>query len=108
LRTSIILGGSCSTGISAAIRRKELVGLVLVDLDAKRGVLLVREGKGGKDRLVSIGERAIAWLEKDRMEALPRLTRQRDVGVLFVTARGGRIRANRLTERCTAISPLPV
>ena len=84
---------------STAIRRKELIGLALADLDVERGVLLVREGKGGKDRLVPIGERAILWVEKYLEDARPRLVRRRDTGVLFVTARGRRIRPNRLTER---------
>jgi integrase/recombinase XerD len=95
LRDRAILEVLYSTGI----RRKELVGLNLSDLDAERGVLLVREGKGGRDRLVPIGERAVLWVEKYLEEVRPRLARRRDAGALFLTTRGGRIRANRLTER---------
>ena len=57
LRDRAILEVLYSTGI----RRMELVGLDCTDLDAERGALLVREGKGKKDRLVPIGERAIQW-----------------------------------------------
>jgi site-specific recombinase XerD len=46
---------------STGIRRMELVGLDCTDLDAERGTLFVREGKGKKDRLVPIGERAVRW-----------------------------------------------
>jgi integrase/recombinase XerD len=95
LRDRAILEVLYSTGI----RRKELVGLDLSDLDAERGVLLVREGKGGKDRLVPVGERAVVWVEKYLEDARPTLARRRDAGALFLTTRGGRIRANRLTER---------
>jgi integrase/recombinase XerD len=38
--------------------------LRLTDLDAERGTLVARQGKGKKDRMVPIGERAIVWLTK--------------------------------------------
>jgi len=60
----------------------------------------VREGKGKKDRLVPIGERAIAWTHRYLDAVRPRLVQGgRDPGALFVSARGTRIRPNRLTER---------
>jgi site-specific recombinase XerD len=40
---------------STGIRRAELAGLAVFDLDADRATLLVRQGKGRKDRLVPIG-----------------------------------------------------
>ena len=46
LRDRAILEVLYSTGL----RRMELIGLDLTDLDAERGVVLVREGKGKKDR----------------------------------------------------------
>lgn len=48
---------------STAIRRAELTNLKLEDLDKERGLLWIRGGKGAKDRVVPIGERAIAFLE---------------------------------------------
>src|SRR5487761_1146486 len=50
----------------------ELIRLKLFDLDTERGTLLVRQGKGKKDRFVPIGERAAAWVEKYIREALTR------------------------------------
>lgn len=47
---------------STGIRRKELASLEIRDLDAERGTLFVRNGKGGKDRLLPIGRRACYWL----------------------------------------------
>ena len=84
---------------STGLRRMELVGLDLPDLDAERGVVLVREGKGKKDRLVPIGERAIRWTERYLDHVRQRLAHGRSGRALFLSARGTRIRPTRLTER---------
>jgi integrase/recombinase XerD len=47
---------------ATAIRRSELVDLKLYDLDQSRAMLIVRKGKGNKDRVVPLGERATAWV----------------------------------------------
>jgi len=49
---------------STGIRRQELVDLSLSDIDYERGAVFVHEGKGLKDRLVPIGDRALRWLKK--------------------------------------------
>ncbi len=49
---------------STGIRRMELAGLSIFDIDQSRKTIMVRLGKGKKDRLIPIGERAIAWVEK--------------------------------------------
>ena len=49
---------------ATGIRRMEVVGLALFDIDFERGTALVREGKGRKDRMVPLGERALAWVDK--------------------------------------------
>jgi integrase/recombinase XerD len=36
-----------------------------------RGTIMVRQGKGQKDRMVPIGERAIAWIERYINEVRP-------------------------------------
>jgi len=51
---------------STGMRRMELMQLQVFDLDAERGTVLIRLGKGKKDRMVPIGERAIAWVESIR------------------------------------------
>lgn len=68
---------------STGIRRTEAASLLCEDLHFPRGILLVREGKGKRDRVVPIGERAQAWVEKYRDEARGLMT---DVahGPLFV------------------------
>jgi integrase/recombinase XerD len=90
---------------SAAIRRSELVQLKVGDLDAERGVLYIREGKGRKGRVVPIGERAIHWVgrylveARGRLASTPAAARWGSKETLFLSRRGGRIRPNRLTER---------
>src|SRR3989338_8269213 len=76
------------TGYSTGLRRMELIRLRLYDLDLARGVLVVREGKGQKDRVVPIGERAIAWLEKYLDEARSDFVGEPDEGTGFLTRRG--------------------
>jgi integrase/recombinase XerD len=73
---------------STGIRRGEIVALKLYDLSLDRGVLLVRQGKGKKDRYVPIGERAIAWLEKYIREARPQLAIEPDDMTVFLTVQG--------------------
>ena len=68
---------------STGIRRMEAARLSCGDLDRARGLLLVREGKGGADRVVPVGERALAWIEKYQNEARPLMTTTID-GALFV------------------------
>lgn len=84
LRDRALLETLYSTGI----RRMEALSLKLYDLDRDRGTLTIRQGKGRKDRVVPIGERAIAWVEKYLGEARPRLALEPDEGTLFLTAQG--------------------
>jgi integrase/recombinase XerD len=67
VRARAILETLYSTGI----RRMEVVNLMLYDVDTERGALMVRLGKGAKDRLVPIGARACAWVAKYRDEVRP-------------------------------------
>ena len=49
---------------STGIRKKELLGLKPEDINFEEGILKVTEGKGDKQRLVPIGERALSWTRK--------------------------------------------
>jgi integrase/recombinase XerD len=60
---------------STGLRRAEVARLELSDVDAQRGIVFVREGKGRKDRLVPIGTRALAWLDRYLAEVRPRWCR---------------------------------
>jgi len=72
---------------STGLRRMEVAGLALYDVDANRRLVFVREGKGAKDRVVPIGERALAWLERYITEARSQLIAA-ELPALFVTDYG--------------------
>jgi integrase/recombinase XerD len=86
------------TGYSTGLRRMELIRLRLYDLDLARGVLVVREGKGQKDRVVPIGDPAIAWLEKYLDEARPEFVTEPDEGTVFLTRTGRPFHPNHLSR----------
>ena len=73
---------------STGIRRMELVNLHLYDIDAYRSTLLVREGKGRKDRLIPLGQQALNWIERYRHDVRPLFVRAPDDGTLFLTDYG--------------------
>ena len=84
LRDRAILETLYSTGI----RRTELVRLGVHDLDYERGTVMIRQGKGKKDRMIPIGERALAWIAAYRDRGRPELVAGRDDGTLFLTNLG--------------------
>jgi integrase/recombinase XerD len=73
---------------SSGLRRMELLHLKLYDVDQKHGLVSVREGKGKRDRVVPIGERALAWLELYLNTLRPEIVRQPDNGIVFLTSKG--------------------
>jgi integrase/recombinase XerD len=83
---------------STAIRRVELIGLKVFDVDWSRSALMVRQGKGKKDRVVPLGERAKAWLRTYCEQVRPGLVVGRDEGVLFLHRDGSALETRRLTE----------
>src|SRR5436189_209485 len=74
---------------SAGLRAAEAVGLDLADVDFDREQLHVR-GKGGKERIVPLGEEAAHLLARYLHEARPELVRDAQNAV-FVSARGRRL-----------------
>ena len=74
---------------SAGLRSAEAVGLDLADVDFEREQLHVR-GKGGKERLVPLGEEAAHVLARYLHEARPQLVNGA-VNAVFVSARGKRL-----------------
>ena len=74
---------------SAGLRSAEAVGLDLADVDFEQEHVRVR-GKGGKERVVPLGEEAAYWLACYLREARPQLARGADDAV-FLSARGRRL-----------------
>lgn len=72
---------------STGIRRTELAGLRLRDQHRERRTLLI-QGKGGKDRVVPIGARALHWLARYVEEVRPLLAVHADEQALFLTGYG--------------------
>ena len=72
---------------STGIRRVELARLRLRDLHRERRTLHI-QGKGGKDRIVPAGPRALEWLERYLAEVRPLLAVYSDEPALFLTGYG--------------------
>ena len=94
LRDRAILEVFYSTGM----RRAELMRLGIYDIDRERGTLFIREGKGRKDRMIPIGERALKWIDKYMFEIRPQLVVPPDDNVLFLTDHGDVFTPGRLTQ----------
>jgi integrase/recombinase XerD len=86
------------TFYSTGIRRSELANLRLYDVDPRNGTLMVREGKGKKDRMVPLGARAGRWIDRYVQEVRPTLVVEPDPGWLFLHEYGEPFRNNRLTD----------
>ena len=93
IRDRAILETLYSTGM----RRMELIGLKVYDLDVERGTVMVH-GKGKKDRMIPIGERAVLWIEKYLADVRPSLVVEPDDGTLFLTNYGEPLSPNRLSD----------
>jgi len=83
---------------STGMRRMELIGLKLFDIDPERGTVMIRLGKGKKDRMIPIGVRALAWITKYRDDVRPELATGADDGTLFLTTLGEAFMPNRMTQ----------
>jgi integrase/recombinase XerD len=84
---------------ATGIRRVELVNLDVADVDAGRGLVRVRRGKGGTARLVPLGTRAGHWIARYVETVRVAQLRRADEPALFVTARGRRIGPKAVTAR---------
>jgi integrase/recombinase XerD len=73
---------------ACGLRISELVGLTASSINLRQGVLRV-VGKGGKERLVPVGQEALRWIERYAAEGRPALVRGRASAALFPSRRGG-------------------
>eukprot|EP01042_Synura_sphagnicola_P001840 gene1840-2163_t len=73
---------------STGLRRMEITQLIASDIDHERGVILVRQGKGRKDRLIPIGERALHWVDRYAEEVRPEFAWNNQECALFIGAYG--------------------
>jgi len=92
-------------GIQLRRSGKELIGLCpfhrdinLYNVDHLRGTLSIWLGKGKKDRVVPIGERALAWVDKYLREARSQFVIEPDDGTLFLSIEGGPFHLDRMSR----------
>ena len=69
------------------LRVSELVALRTDQVNRRQGLARLH-GKGNKERLVPLGEHALAWLERYEREARPELAAGRASEALFLSRRG--------------------
>lgn len=98
LRDRAILEVLYSTGM----RRSELISLNKYSIDSERGIITIRQGKGHKDRIIPIGERAIYWVEQYQNKTRPLLESyskaEEESDALFLTKAGETFSPNRLSH----------
>jgi site-specific recombinase XerD len=75
---------------SAGLRSAEAVGLDLADVDFEQELVHVRHGKGGKERVVPLGEEASFRVARYLREGRPALVRGAN-DALFLSVRGRRL-----------------
>ena len=92
LRDRAILEVLYSTGVRAS----ELCALTISDLDTASGTLMVRCGKGGKDRVVPLGPVAADVLGDYVAKARPKLLLKKTTPEVFVSKRGEALHRNNL------------
>lgn len=71
---------------ATGLRVSELISLGVVNISSSQGVVRVM-GKGGKERLVPLGEEAMGWLSRYMKESRPVLMAGGECREVFVTAR---------------------
>jgi integrase/recombinase XerD len=83
---------------STGMRRLELLQLDVFNIDHERGTVLIRQGKGNKDRHIPIGERALQWIAKYRDDVRPEIASGVNDDTLFLTHSGEAFTAGRLSS----------
>jgi len=83
---------------STGIRKEELNGLTLSDVDYTDGFLRVENGKGGKDRIVPMGRIACRYLENFVKSVRPELIKNSHEKHLFLSSRGKPLSKNVVWE----------
>jgi integrase/recombinase XerD len=73
---------------ATGLRVSELVGLRVSDVRLDEGYLQCL-GKGGKQRIVPLGDQAVSSVRRYLADGRPRLLKRRETPWLFVNARGG-------------------
>ncbi len=97
LRDRAILEVLYATGL----RVSELCGLTLDDLNLRDGFLITR-GKGGKERIIPLGEHAKLWIERWMEEGRFEVLKKRNSRALFPGPRGSALTRQAVFQRISA------
>ena len=73
---------------SSGLRVSEISDLALQDVDLRNGFLRVGSGKGSKERVVPVGDKAIEAIESYLGASRPRLVKAHTDSALFLSMRG--------------------
>ena len=73
---------------ATGMRRMEIANLEIGDIDMDKCVVLIREGKGRKDRLIPLGERALYWVQEYLERSRPRVAWNQQERTLFLGQEG--------------------
>lgn len=94
IRDRAVLEALFATGI----RRKEVIGLDLGDVDFKAETVKVRKGKGGHERYVPIAERACRAILDYLKYVRPKLATLKSGNALFLDNRGHRFKPQAMSR----------
>lgn len=86
---------------SSALRNSEMGALTLEELDLARGQLRVINGKGGRHRVVPLGEPACEALHAYLREGRSHLVRQAEQKLVFLSTRGRALSREAMAELVT-------
>jgi len=84
---------------STGLRRSELCNLSLQDVSLIRNTVLVRKGKGNKDRLIPVGQRALKWITHYLDKVRDQLLTDIDNDALFLNDYGDAFRDSKLGDK---------
>lgn len=84
---------------STGIRRNELCNLQLQDVSLSRLTLYVKNGKGGKDRLLPLGARAAVWIKSYLQQVRAQLVIDEHNHALFLNDYGDAFSDNKLGDK---------
>lgn len=79
---------------ATGLRRSELVRLDHEDFEPALGLLRIRQGKGGRSRMVPLGPRALHWLARYLNHVRPLLLTDLNEHALFLSGYGERFSAS--------------
>ena len=87
---------------ATGMRRMEIAGLACEDIDAERCLVFIRQGKGRKDRLIPLGERALYWVQRYSNQARDKLVWNQEQHALFLTVVGKPMSLEQLSKLAAA------